>query len=280
VSASISEWPSVRGAVIRSLPQTESRCRYRRGRDLVESGPYALRNSRGHANCVRSGAQNRPPSASSSGAPGHGWFAGTLGLGERGVRRSEGPGQEVPVRRSSAAGHEHDRVWLNWSSTAAVAGRPISRATTDSALWPIWKPTWGGQQANGSYRCASFTLRASASVGHRRGARPGAAARSAVARHRRFGPGRTAPESRTTPESRTSAVVNGSHLGARCPGYRRCRCVVAGQWHAEAEVHERGADIAPDKLAEAGCWRVLTALRCASPLSGSQRLVPVSCTSG
>jgi hypothetical protein len=218
----------------------------------VESGPYVLRDSRGRTNCVCSRATNRLPSASSSGAPGHGWLVGTLGPGERGVRRSQGTCQEIPVRRGSAPGYEHDRARLNWPSTAAVAGGPISRATTRSTIWPIWKLTWGGQRDNGSYRCASFTLRSSASVGHRRGARPDAAARSAVARHLRFGPGRTAQESRTAArhlrfgpgrtapqsraaaESRTSAMVRGFHLGARCPGGLRCRGVVAGQRHSEA----------------------------------------------
>ena len=217
----------------------------------VESRPYVLRDSRGRTNCVRSGAKNRIPATSSSGAPGHGWFVGTLGPCERGVRRSQGPRQEVAVRRSSAPGHEHDRVWLNWPSTAAVAGGPISRATTRSALWPIRKPTWGGQRANGSCRCASFPLWSSASVGYRRGSGPSFATRSTVARHLRFGPGRTAPESRTAAESRTSAMVRGFHLGARCPGGHRCRGVVAGQRHSEAR-RQQHIDIAPGELADTG----------------------------
>jgi len=193
----------------------------------VESGPYVLRDSRRRTNCDCSGATNRLPSASSSGTPGHGGLVGNLGPCQRGVRRSQGPCQEVAVRRSSAPGHEHDRVWLNWPSTAAVSGGPTSRATTRSALWPIRKPTWGGRRANGSYRCASFTLRSSASVGYRRGSGPTAAARSAVA-------GIPLDPRRTAPTSRTAAVVNRCLLGPRCPGDRRVGFVVAGQRHSEA----------------------------------------------
>lgn len=240
------EWPRAprRGDPVSSRDGFTLSMSTREGR--VESGPYVLRDSRRRTNCDCSGATNRLPSASSSGAPGHGGLVGNLGPCQRGVRRSQGPCQEVAVRRSSAPGHEHDRVWLNWPSTAAVSGGPTSRATTRSALWPIRKPTWGGQRANGSYRCASFTLRSSASVGYRRGSGPSFATRSTAARHLRFDPGRTAPESRTAarhlrfgpgrtaPESRTSAMVRGFHLGARCPGGLRCRGVVAGQRHSEA----------------------------------------------
>ena len=182
--------PAPRDAVIRSVPETGSGCRYRPGRGRVESRPYVLRDSRGRTNCVCSGTESRIPAASSSGTPGHGGFVGNLGPCERGVRRSQRPGQKVPVRRSFAPGRTHDRVWLNWPSTVATAtGGPKPPATTRSTIWSIRKSPWVCQRANDCNRCASFPLRSSASMGHRRGAGSSFATRDAVARRLRLGPG-------------------------------------------------------------------------------------------
>src|SRR5450759_3695470 len=63
---------ALRDAVVRSVPELGSGCRYRPGRGQVERHPHALRDPRGIGDRFCAGAEDRIPATSSSGPPGHG----------------------------------------------------------------------------------------------------------------------------------------------------------------------------------------------------------------
>lgn len=104
---------ALRDAVVRSVPELGSGCRYRSGRGQVERHPHALRDPRGVGDRFCAGAEDRIPATSSSGPPGLGWIGGPLGPRERGLRHPQGPLSKGTVRRRSAPGCEDDCVWLN-----------------------------------------------------------------------------------------------------------------------------------------------------------------------
>jgi len=89
---------ALRDAVVRSVPELGSGCRYRSGRGQVERHPHALRDPRGVGDRFCAGAEDRIPATSSSGPPGLGWIGGPLGPRERGLRHPQGPLSEGTVR--------------------------------------------------------------------------------------------------------------------------------------------------------------------------------------
>ena len=103
----------LRDAVLRSVPELGSSCRYRPGRGQVERHPHALRDPRGVGDRFCAGAEDRIPATSSPGPPGHGWIRGPSGPRERGLRHPQGPTSKGTVRRRSASGRADDSVWLH-----------------------------------------------------------------------------------------------------------------------------------------------------------------------